>query len=58
MLLSEQWVLVTGGARGLGSAITRALVREGASVVVNYNKSESLALALKEELGERVLPLQ
>lgn len=58
MLLSEQWVLVTGGARGLGAAITRALVREGANVVVNYHKSETLALALKEELGERVLPLQ
>ncbi len=24
MQLSEQWVLVTGGARGLGQAITRA----------------------------------
>ncbi|GKS76567.1 hypothetical protein AVME950_16745 [Acidovorax sp. SUPP950] len=25
MQLSEQWVLVTGGARGLGESITRAL---------------------------------
>jgi 3-oxoacyl-[acyl-carrier protein] reductase len=58
MLLSEQWVLVTGGARGLGAAITRALVREGASVVVNYRNSETAALALKEELGDRVLPLR
>jgi 3-oxoacyl-[acyl-carrier protein] reductase len=58
MLLSDQWVLVTGGARGLGTAITRALVREGAGVIVNYSKSETLAHALREELGERVLPVQ
>jgi 3-oxoacyl-[acyl-carrier protein] reductase len=58
MLLSEQWVLVTGGARGLGAAITRALVREGAGVVVNYHRSEALAHALRDELGERVLPVQ
>jgi 3-oxoacyl-[acyl-carrier protein] reductase len=58
MLLSEQWVLVTGGARGLGAAITRALVREGANVVVNYHKSETQALALKDEFGDRVLPLR
>ncbi|CAE6696986.1 SDR family oxidoreductase [Paraburkholderia nemoris] len=58
MLLSEQWVLVTGGARGLGAAITRALVREGAGVVVNYRKSETLAHALRDEFGDRVLPIQ
>ena len=28
MQLSEQWVLVTGGARGLGQSITRALARD------------------------------
>ncbi|MEA3085873.1 MAG: 3-oxoacyl-[acyl-carrier protein] reductase [Paraburkholderia sp.] len=40
------------------AAITRALIREGAGVVVNYRKSEALAPALKEELGDRVLPIQ
>lgn len=58
MLLSEQWVLVTGGARGLGQAITRALAREGAGVVVNYHRSEAAALALAEELGPRAIALQ
>lgn len=58
MLLSEQWVLVTGGARGLGASITRALVREGAGVVLNYRRSEIHARQLAEELGDRVIPLQ
>ncbi len=58
MQLSEQWVLVTGGARGLGQAITRALAREGAGVVINYLRSEAAALALAEELGPRAVALQ
>lgn len=57
MLLSDQWVLVTGGARGLGASITRALVREGAGVVLNYRSSESAARQLADELGNRVLPI-
>ncbi len=58
MQLSEQWVLVTGGARGLGQAITRALAREGAGVVINYHRSEAAARALAEELGPRAIALQ
>ncbi|NMM90283.1 3-oxoacyl-ACP reductase [Rhodococcus sp. SRB_17] len=58
MLLSEQWVLVTGGARGLGQAITRALAREGAGVVINYHRSDKAAGALAEELGPRAIALQ
>ena len=58
MLLSEQWVLVTGGARGLGLAITRALAREGAGVVINYHRSDRAAAALAEALGPRAIALQ
>lgn len=58
MQLSEQWVLVTGGARGLGQSITRALAREGAGVVINYLHSDAAAQALAEELGPRALALQ
>ncbi len=58
MQLSEQWVLVTGGARGLGQAITRALAREGAGVVINYHRSAAAAQALAEELGPRAIALQ
>ncbi|ART53258.1 3-oxoacyl-ACP reductase [Acidovorax carolinensis] len=58
MLIAEQWVLVTGGARGLGQAITRALAREGAGVVINYHRSDQAAAALAEELGPRAIALQ
>ncbi|WOI43428.1 3-oxoacyl-ACP reductase [Acidovorax sp. BLS4] len=58
MQLSEQWVLVTGGARGLGESITRALAREGAGVVINYLTSDTAARALAEELGPRAIALQ
>lgn len=58
MQLSEQWVLVTGGARGLGESIARALAREGAGVVINYLASDTAARALAEELGPRAIALQ
>ena len=58
MLLAEQWVLVTGGARGLGQCITRALAREGAGVVINYHRSDKAAAALVQELGPRAIALQ
>lgn len=32
--------LITGGARGIGAAIVRALSRAGADVVINYRKAE------------------
>lgn len=47
-------VLVTGGARGLGLAISLYYLKMGHSVVVNYNNSSDLALKLKSEYGNRV----
>lgn len=47
-------VLVTGGARGLGLAISLYYLKMGHSVVVNYNNSSDLALKLKSEYGARV----
>lgn len=48
MSLAGQVALVTGGAVGIGEAITRALLAAGAEVVVNYNKSDAAAAALME----------
>lgn len=47
-------VLVTGGASGLGLAISLYYLKMGHSVVVNYNNSSDLALKLKSEYGDRV----
>lgn len=58
MQISEQQVLVTGGARGLGAHISRAVAREGAGVVINYHRSDKAAAALAEELGPRAMALQ
>ena len=43
--------LVTGGSRGIGAAICRALARDGWKVYINYNESEDKALSLAEEIG-------
>ena len=54
MEIRDQIILVTGGARGLGLAITHALIREGARVVVNYFNSEESAQQLSKEHPEQV----
>jgi 3-oxoacyl-[acyl-carrier protein] reductase len=57
--LSDQIVLVTGGARGLGAAIVRAFLGQGARVVVNHFRSAAAAQALADEVGpERALALR
>ena len=57
--LSGKTVLVTGGSRGIGEGIVRALVAEGANVVLNYSSSKERAEAIADELGrDRCLPAQ
>jgi len=45
MQIHDQVVLVTGGARGLGLAISQCLIAEGARVVVNYHASKAAPAA-------------
>lgn len=52
MELQGQVAIVTGGARGIGAAICRALSAAGARVVVNYRSSSAAAEALVAELGD------
>ena len=60
-LLAGRVALVTGGSRGLGREICRALAREGAAVAFTYRRSEDEAAvtsAILEELGGRHAALQ
>ena len=45
--------LVTGGSRGIGEAVARALAASGAAVVVNYKRSEAAAQAIVRDLQAR-----
>lgn len=56
--VADQLVLVTGGARGLGAAITRAFLREGARVVINYRSSQQAAESLAAEYPGQTLAVQ
>src|SRR6187399_1753107 len=61
--LSGRVALVTGGARGIGLAISRALYSRGASVVIadsgvaidGTSPDPSIASAAARDLGERAL---
>ena len=55
MSMQDKVVLVTGGARRVGSAMCRLLHREGARVVIHYRHSADEARALGEAL-ERERP--
>ena len=49
--LAGKVVLITGGARRVGAAITRKLHAAGASVVVHYHRSAQAAQDLAAELN-------
>lgn len=49
-MLDGRVALVTGASRGIGSATARLLAAHGASVWVNYNRSESAARELAREI--------
>jgi 3-oxoacyl-[acyl-carrier protein] reductase len=57
MEIQEQVVLVTG-ERGLGLAISQALLKQGARVVVNYLNSHSAAQDLQQQFPNQVLIYQ
>ncbi|MDN6331740.1 MAG: 3-oxoacyl-ACP reductase, partial [Micrococcaceae bacterium] len=59
MNLSDQLVLVTGGARGLGRHIVTAFAGQGARVIINYRQSAQAAQELASTLGpDRALAVQ
>ena len=62
MRLSGKTAVVTGGSRGIGFAIARALLREGANVAVTGTKEDTIAKAaddLRPDAdGDRVVGLK
>ncbi|HKM01810.1 MAG TPA: SDR family NAD(P)-dependent oxidoreductase [Sedimentibacter sp.] len=49
--ISDKVILITGASRGIGKRVAFILAKEGASVIINYNKSWSEASHLLEEIS-------
>ena len=50
MKLKDKIVLVTGGCRGIGKAICMRLAGEGATVIINYRRSQKSATETRQEI--------
>ncbi|MCC0630753.1 MULTISPECIES: elongation factor P 5-aminopentanone reductase [unclassified Clostridioides] len=51
--MKNKTVLITGGSRGIGKAMSKAFAKEGYNVLINFNKSESEAKELFTILNEK-----
>ncbi|MBQ8165137.1 MAG: 3-oxoacyl-ACP reductase FabG [Clostridia bacterium] len=49
----SQVVLITGASGGIGSAAAKAFAQAGCKVAIHYNKNESAAKSLAEDLTEK-----
>lgn len=49
--MNKKTALVTGGAKGIGAAVCRALAKDGYNIALNFNTSENEAIRLKNELS-------
>ena len=55
-MLKGNKAIVTGGSRGIGFAVAKALADKGARVVITGRNEETLKKAAKE-MGENVFPM-
>ena len=60
--LKDKTVIVTGGAKGIGSGISEVYAQEGANLVINYHSdqagAEAFAVSLAEKYGVRIVCVQ
>jgi 3-oxoacyl-[acyl-carrier protein] reductase len=54
--LCGRTALITGGSRGIGAAISKALAEAGAAVAINYRERAESAKTLAEELRKAGVP--
>ena len=52
MNFKDQIVLVTGGSKGIGKAISQAFSHQGAQVIVNYGHDEEAARRMESEIQQ------
>ena len=55
--LSGKTVLVTGGSRGIGAAMARAIAAAGGRLLLHYNRNAAAAEALQKEIGHEACQL-
>lgn len=53
MLLKNKVAVITGGSRGIGEAIVRKFVDQGATVIFTYHSSSAKADQIVQELSEK-----
>lgn len=59
MSLSGKVFIITGGSKGIGKAVAKRVVADGANVVINYNSDKKAADDFVSELGaDRAVAVQ
>ena len=52
-MLTGKRVLLTGGSKGIGAAIARRVLEDGALLVASYNSGIGALAGLSEEFGAK-----
>lgn len=50
----DQYVIVTGGTRGIGAGLSEAFMKAGATVIATYTGNDVAAQAFKEKMGPQL----